>query len=111
MNRSVRFTAETDSLNCSILGPDVAAGSPEFDLYVDQLVTEMTVKAGQKCTTIRRAIVPVAMVDTVSEAVAARLTSITVGNPADPDVQMGALASLQQRDEVRRSLTTLSDAG
>jgi len=111
VQRSVRFNAEADSLNCSILGPDVEPGSPEFDLYVKQLVTEMTVKAGQKCTAIRRALVPAALVDAVAEAASARLARVTVGNPANPDVRMGALASLEQREEVRRSLKALLDAG
>ncbi|HYU67079.1 MAG TPA: phenylacetic acid degradation bifunctional protein PaaZ [Jatrophihabitantaceae bacterium] len=108
---SVRFNAEADSLNCSILGPDASPGTPEFDLYVKALVTEMTVKAGQKCTAIRRALVPTALMDTVAEAAAARLAKVTVGNPANADVRMGALASLDQRDEVRRSLKALLDAG
>jgi oxepin-CoA hydrolase/3-oxo-5,6-dehydrosuberyl-CoA semialdehyde dehydrogenase len=105
--RSVRFNAEADSLNCSILGPDAAPGTPEFDLYVKQLVQEMTVKAGQKCTAIRRAFVPTGVVDDVVEAVRARLAKVTVGNPADESVRMGALAGLEQREEVRRSLKAL----
>jgi oxepin-CoA hydrolase / 3-oxo-5,6-dehydrosuberyl-CoA semialdehyde dehydrogenase len=109
--RSVRFNAEADSLNCSILGPDAVAGTPEFDLYVKQVVTEMTVKAGQKCTAIRRAIVPAGQVDAVVEAVSARLAKVIVGNPADESVRMGALAGLEQREEVRRSLKHLADAG
>lgn len=109
--RSVRFNAEADSLNCSILGPDVTPGSPEFDLYVKQLVTEMTVKAGQKCTAIRRALVPESLVDAVAEAASARLATVVVGNPADESVRMGALASLDQREEVRRSLKALLSAG
>jgi oxepin-CoA hydrolase / 3-oxo-5,6-dehydrosuberyl-CoA semialdehyde dehydrogenase len=109
--RSVRFNAEADSLNCSILGPDVTAGSPEFDLYVKQLVTEMTVKAGQKCTAIRRALVPESLIDAVAEAASARLARVVVGNPADESVRMGALASLDQREEVRRSLKALLSAG
>ena len=109
--RSVRFNAEADSLNCSILGPDAAPGSPEFDLYVTQLVTEMTVKAGQKCTAIRRALVPEPLLDAVAEAASARLAKVVVGNPADERVRMGALASLDQRDEVRRSLKALLSAG
>jgi oxepin-CoA hydrolase/3-oxo-5,6-dehydrosuberyl-CoA semialdehyde dehydrogenase len=109
--RSVRFNAEADSLNCSILGPDAVAGSPEFDLFVKQLVTEMTVKAGQKCTAIRRAFVPADQVEAVVEATAARLAKVVVGNPADESVRMGALASLEQREEVRRSLKALRDAG
>jgi oxepin-CoA hydrolase/3-oxo-5,6-dehydrosuberyl-CoA semialdehyde dehydrogenase len=109
--RSVRFNAEADSLNCSILGPDAIPGTPEFDLYVKQLVTEMTVKAGQKCTAIRRALVPAGQVDAVVEAVSERLAKVVVGNPADESVRMGALAGLEQREEVRRSLKNLADAG
>ncbi|SFO49174.1 oxepin-CoA hydrolase / 3-oxo-5,6-dehydrosuberyl-CoA semialdehyde dehydrogenase [Actinomadura madurae] len=108
---AVRFNAEADSLNCSVLGPDAAPGTKEFDLYVRQLVTEMTVKAGQKCTAIRRALVPSELIGDVTEAVRERLGKVTVGNPADPDVRMGALATLDQRDEVRRSLKSLMDAG
>ena len=110
VGRSVRFNAEADSLNCSILGPDASPGSPEFDLYITQLVTEMTVKAGQKCTAIRRAFVPTALVDAVSGAVAERLAAVVVGSPAEPGVQMGALASLEQREEVRRSVKGLLGA-
>src|SRR5664279_1234825 len=111
VGRAVRFNAEADSLNCSILGPDGAPGTPEFELYVTQLVTEMTVKAGQKCTAIRRAFVPVDVLDDVIDAVSARLAKIVVGNPAAAGVRMGALASLEQREEVRRSLKALTSAG
>lgn len=111
VGRSVRFNAEADSLNCSILGPDATPGTAEFDLFVKQLVTEMTVKAGQKCTAIRRALVPADQLDAVAEATAERLGRITVGNPANPDARMGALASLEQREEVRRSLKALREAG
>ncbi|MEV4259499.1 phenylacetic acid degradation bifunctional protein PaaZ, partial [Spirillospora sp. NPDC049652] len=111
VRHSVRFNAEADSLNCSVLGPDAAPGTPEFDLYVKQLVAEMTVKAGQKCTAIRRALVPADRLEDVAEAVRARLAKVTVGNPANPDVRMGALATLEQREEVRRSLKGLLDAG
>lgn len=109
VGRGVRFSAEADSLNLSVLGPDAAHGTPEFDLYVKQLVAEMTVKAGQKCTAIRRAFVPAQHVDAVVEAVSAKLAGITVGNPAS--ARMGALASLEQREEVRRSVKALRDAG
>ncbi len=108
---SVRFNAEADSLNCSVLGPDATAGTPEFDLYVGQLVTEMTVKAGQKCTAIRRALVPAALAAEVTEAVRDRLAAVTVGSPAGEGVTMGALASLEQREEVRRSVKALLSAG
>ncbi|HXA57636.1 MAG TPA: phenylacetic acid degradation bifunctional protein PaaZ [Streptosporangiaceae bacterium] len=109
--RSVRFNAEADSLNCSILGPDASPGTPEFDLFVKQLVTEMTVKAGQKCTAIRRAFVPSPLIDAVADATRERLAGVTVGNPANPEVRMGALAGLAQRDEVRGALKSLIDAG
>jgi oxepin-CoA hydrolase/3-oxo-5,6-dehydrosuberyl-CoA semialdehyde dehydrogenase len=108
---AVRFNAEADSLNLSILGPDAGTGSAEFDLYVSQLVAEMTVKAGQKCTAIRRAFVPADRLGEVADAAAERLAHVTVGNPVNPDVRMGALASLQQREEVRRSLKALLAAG
>jgi oxepin-CoA hydrolase / 3-oxo-5,6-dehydrosuberyl-CoA semialdehyde dehydrogenase len=108
--RSVRFNAEADSLNMSVLGPDAAPGTPAFDRYVQQLVTEMTVKAGQKCTAIRRAFVPAGLLDTVAEAVRERLAKVIVGSPQDPATTMGALASLDQREEVRRSLKALEDA-
>jgi oxepin-CoA hydrolase/3-oxo-5,6-dehydrosuberyl-CoA semialdehyde dehydrogenase len=111
LRNSVRFNAEADSLNCSILGPDAKPGTPEFDLFVKQLTTEMTVKAGQKCTAIRRAFVPAELLDDVSEAASARLAKVTVGNPSSAGVRMGALASLEQREEVRRSLKSLLDAG
>ena len=111
IRRSVRFNAEADSLNCSILGPDAGPGTAEFDLYVQQLVTEMTAKAGQKCTAIRRVLVPAHTVDAVTEAVADRLAAVVVGSPADKTVQMGALASLEQREEVRRSVKGLLAAG
>ncbi len=111
VGRSVRFNAEADSLNCSVLGPDAVPGTPEFDLYVKQLVTEMTVKAGQKCTAIRRALVPAELADQVTDAVRERLARVVVGNPAEESVRMGALASLEQREEVRRSLKALLSAG
>jgi oxepin-CoA hydrolase / 3-oxo-5,6-dehydrosuberyl-CoA semialdehyde dehydrogenase len=107
VGHAVRFNAEADSLNCSVLGPDAAPGTAEFDLYVKQLVTEMTVKAGQKCTAIRRALVPAPMVEAVIEAVTEALARVVVGSPAEPNVTMGALASLEQRQEVRRSVKAL----
>ena len=107
VGRSVRFNAEADSLNCSILGPDAGPGTAEFDLYVSQLVTEMTVKAGQKCTAIRRALLPAGAADAVTEAVTERLAKVVIGSPAEKGVRMGALASLEQREEVRRSVKAL----
>ncbi|MFG1925440.1 phenylacetic acid degradation bifunctional protein PaaZ [Cryptosporangium sp. NPDC048952] len=98
---------EADSLNCSILGPDVQPDDPEFDLFIKGVVTEMTVKAGQKCTAIRRVLVPQNREDAVIEALRQRLAKVTVGDPRDPDVRMGALASLGQRDEVRKAVEAL----
>ena len=103
----VRLNVEADSLNCSILGPDVRPEDPEFDLYVKQVVTEMTVKAGQKCTAIRRILVPSSMAEAVTEALTERLAKVTVGAADDPDVRMGALVSLDQRDEVRKAIKAL----
>src|SRR4029079_12568377 len=73
VRESVRFVAEQDSLNASLLGPDAAPGTPEFDLFVKEVATEMTVKAGQKCTAIRRAMAPVQYLDAVQQALAERL--------------------------------------
>ncbi|WP_431912373.1 phenylacetic acid degradation bifunctional protein PaaZ [Nonomuraea jabiensis] len=107
LDGGVLLGVEADSLNCSILGPDVRPEDPEFDLFVKGVVTEMTVKAGQKCTAIRRVLVPSAMAGQVVEALAARLAKVTVGDPRNPDVRMGALASLGQRDEVRKAVEAL----
>ncbi|WP_341956805.1 phenylacetic acid degradation bifunctional protein PaaZ [Microbacterium sp. LWH13-1.2] len=108
----VRFTAETDSINASVLGTDAVEGTPEFDAYVRQLVTEMTTKAGQKCTAIRRAIVPTGSADAVIAAVRARIADKTVlGDPRAEGVTMGPLASTAQRDEVLRQVGRLQEAG
>ncbi|PPK94594.1 oxepin-CoA hydrolase/3-oxo-5,6-dehydrosuberyl-CoA semialdehyde dehydrogenase [Kineococcus xinjiangensis] len=107
----VRFTSEADSLNFSLLGPDAVPGTAEFDLFVRQLVTEMTAKAGQKCTAIRRALVPVELLGAVSEAVEARIAEkVRVGHPGADGVTMGALVSLQQREEVRARVGDLQRA-
>lgn len=97
---SVRFVAEQDSLNASILGPDADPDSPEFDLFVKEVQREMTVKAGQKCTAIRRILVPQDRVDAVISALSARLAKTTIGNPREDGVRMGALVSTAQRDDV-----------
>ena len=102
--RAARFNAETDSLNCSILGPDAVTGTPEFDLYIKEVSREITTKAGQRCTCIRRALVPESMVDDVIAGVRARLDKVVVGNPRNETVTMGALVSLHQRDEVRAAV-------
>ncbi|MBB5634033.1 oxepin-CoA hydrolase/3-oxo-5,6-dehydrosuberyl-CoA semialdehyde dehydrogenase [Cryobacterium mesophilum] len=108
----VRFTGETDSLNAAILGPDAVVGTPEFDAYIKSLVTEMTVKAGQKCTSIRRAIVPATIVDEVIRAAGARIRErIVVGDPRAEGVTMGALVSREQKDEVKARVRELVAAG
>ncbi|MDP5227334.1 MULTISPECIES: phenylacetic acid degradation bifunctional protein PaaZ [Arthrobacter] len=107
LERGVRLGVEADSLNCSILGLDVTPEDPEFELFIKGVVAEMTVKAGQKCTAIRRAIVPQALTSAVIEALSARLAKTVVGDPADESVRMGALASLGQREEVRKAITEL----
>ncbi len=100
---SVPFTAEADSLNCAILGPDVTPDDPEFDLFVKEVAREMTGKAGQKCTAIRRIIVPENQVDAVAERLRERLSKVVVGDPRVDGVRMGALASMdQQRDVIER---------
>lgn len=101
LRESVRFVAEQDSLNASILGPDAVPGSDEFDLFVKEVVREMTTKAGQKCTAIRRAMVPKVHIDAVQDAVAARLAKVVIGDPQAEGVTMGALASMRQLNDVR----------
>jgi oxepin-CoA hydrolase/3-oxo-5,6-dehydrosuberyl-CoA semialdehyde dehydrogenase len=105
---SVRFTAETDSLNASILGPDAVPGTAEFDLFITEVTREMTSKAGQKCTAIRRIIAPAAFTAELIDALSTALGSIRIGNPASKGVDMGALASHGQRDEVRSRVADLS---
>ncbi|MEV5890235.1 phenylacetic acid degradation bifunctional protein PaaZ [Nonomuraea fuscirosea] len=107
LDGGVVLGVEADSLNCSVLGPDVRPDDPEFDLFVKGVVTEMTVKAGQKCTAIRRVLVPSALAGEVVEALAARLAKVSVGDPRNPDVRMGALAGLGQREEVRKAVEAL----
>ena len=108
ISESVAFTAETDSLNSSILGPDGIPGTPEFDLFIKEVTREMTSKAGQKCTAIRRIIAPSTITGELVEALAAALSKVRIGNPANKDVDMGALASQGQRDEVRDRVNELS---
>ena len=106
---SVRFTAETDSLNASILGPDAVPGTPEFDLFIREVTREMTSKAGQKCTAIRRIIAPASVSADLVRALSRALAEIRIGNPAAENTQMGPLASLGQRDEVRARVAELND--
>jgi len=106
---SVRFTAETDSLNASILGPDALPGTAEFDLLVREVTREMTSKAGQKCTAIRRIIAPASVSGDLVKALSSALGEVRVGNPASKETGMGALASLGQRDEVRARVAELAE--
>ncbi len=108
VSESVAFTAETDSLNSSILGPDAVPGTAEFDLFIKEVTREMTSKAGQKCTAIRRIIVPDAISTDVVDALSVALANIRIGNPASKEVDMGALASQGQRDEVRGRVSELA---
>ena len=108
----VRFTSETDSLNAAILGPDATKGTAEFDAYVASAVTEMTSKAGQKCTSIRRLIVPAGRRDEIVAAVAERVERrVRIGDPRADGVTMGPLASLDQRREVLGSVARLQGGG
>ena len=111
IRESVRFVAEQDSLNASILGPDAGPGTPEFDLFVREVATEMTVKAGQKCTAIRRAMAPTEHLDALEEALRERLAKTKVGDPRAEDTRMGALVSNSQRDDVRARIAELEAAG
>lgn len=105
--RSVRANIEADSLNSAILGIDAAPGTAAFDLYVNELVREMTTKSGQRCTAIRRAMVPAPYFDAVAEAVSARLAQVSVGNPRNPEVRMGSLVSREQFDHVQAGIAQL----
>lgn len=108
LSESVPFNMEADSLNCCILGTDVQPGMPEFDIFIKEVVREMTTKAGQKCTAIRRVIVPADRVEDVQIALGARLQKTTIGDPSVKDVRMGPLAGISQRNEVREKVQQLS---
>lgn len=108
IRESVPFTAEADSLNCAILAPDVTPDDPEFDLFVKEVAREMTGKAGQKCTAIRRIIVPETHVDALGERLRDRLSKIVVGNPKMEGVRMGALASMDQHRDVSERVEMLA---
>ena len=107
---SVRFNMEADSLNFSMLGPDAAPGTEEYDLFVKEVVREMTIKAGQKCTAIRRTLVPAIMVEDVIRSVSKRLETTTLGDPAVEGVRWGPLVSKDQVGEVRRNLERIEVA-
>jgi 3,4-dehydroadipyl-CoA semialdehyde dehydrogenase len=105
---SVRVNIEADSINSAVLMPGDRAGSEAFELFVKEVVREMTVKSGQKCTAIRRAFVPEALYDAASEAISARLAKTTVGNPRNESVRMGALVSRTQLTAVREGTRKLA---
>ena len=105
---SVRFIAERDSLNATVLGPDCAPDTPEFDLFIKEVAREMTVKAGQKCTAIRRAFVPAALIDAAEAALKTRLGKVVVGDPRQEGVTMGALVSQAQRADVRAKVAEIA---
>src|SRR5678816_919787 len=106
--KSIPFTAEADSLNAAILGPDVGPDDEEFDLFAKEVVREMTVKAGQKCTAIRRAIVPRRHLDAMAARLRDRLAKVSVGDPAVEGVKMGPLASKAQQADVGERLALLA---
>ncbi|NUT63333.1 phenylacetic acid degradation bifunctional protein PaaZ [Herbaspirillum sp. C9C3] len=107
---SIPFNAEADSLNCAILGPDVNVDDEEFDLFVKEVAREMTTKAGQKCTAIRRAIVPRQHLGAISEKLAARLSKTVIGDPALESVRMGPLASHAQQRDVEERVALLKQS-
>ena len=107
VRQSIPFNAEADSLNCAILAPDVTPDDEEFDLFVKEVAREMTTKAGQKCTAIRRAIVPRQHLDAVAEKLRARLAKTVIGDPSREDVRMGALASRDQQADVAERVAML----
>ena len=107
VRHSVPFNAEADSLNCAILAPDATPDTPEFELFINEVLREMTVKAGQKCTAIRRAIVPRRHLDAVTDKLRARLAQVTVGDPAVDGVRMGPLASHAQQADVAERVALL----
>ena len=104
---SVPFNMEADSLNCAILGQSVEPGDEEFELFVREVVNEMTVKAGQKCTAIRRVLVPQDRVEAVIEALQARLSKVVLGDPSREEVRMGPLVGAAQRDDVTQVVQQL----
>ena len=109
INNSVPFNLEADSLNAAILGPDAGPGTPEFDLFVKEIRKEMTIKAGQKCTAVRRILVPEPHIDAFQESLIAQLSKTVIGNPSSEGVRMGALVGCSQREDVISQVEKLSD--
>jgi 3,4-dehydroadipyl-CoA semialdehyde dehydrogenase len=109
VRRSVRVNIEADSINSAILGPDCTPGADLFDLLVKEVVREMTLKAGQKCTTIRRVLVPREQLKAFGDAVAARLSSMKVGNPRNPDAKVGPVVNKTQQASCMEGLAKLKE--
>ena len=109
VQNSIPFNMEADSLNCAVLGETVAVDDPEFDLFIKEVAKEMTVKAGQKCTAIRRIIVPATKVSAVSDALKARLDKVVMGDPAVEGVRMGPLVGRAQCADIKDTVAKLSD--
>ena len=107
LSENVPFNLEADSLNSLVLGPDAKPGTPEFDLFIKELRKEMTIKCGQRCTAVRRAMVPADCVEAVRDALKGQLDRTPMGNPTHEKVRMGALAGLDQRMEVQRAVAEL----
>jgi oxepin-CoA hydrolase/3-oxo-5,6-dehydrosuberyl-CoA semialdehyde dehydrogenase len=107
LTESVPFNMEADSLNCIVLGTDIQPGSAEWDIFIKEVRKEMTVKAGQKCTAIRRIFVPENKMEDVWKAIATSLSQTTIGNPLNEKVRMGSLAGESQRSEVRSQIQKL----
>ena len=107
LEEAVPFNMEADSLNCIVLGKDVHPGSPEWDIFIKEVRKEITVKAGQKCTAVRRIFVPENLIEDVSAALGKALSQTTVGNPLNEKVRMGALAGKDQREEVKQNIGKL----
>ena len=105
---SVPFTMEADSLNAAILGPDAVVGTPEFDLFIKEVRNEMTTKCGQKCTAIRRIIVPQDLIDDVQNALSKQLDKVTIGDPRLKEVRMGSLVSISQRESVKEQVAKIA---
>ncbi|MBD0368439.1 MAG: phenylacetic acid degradation bifunctional protein PaaZ, partial [Flavisolibacter sp.] len=107
LEESVPFNMEADSLNCIVLGQDVTPDMPEWDIFIKEIRKEVTVKAGQKCTAIRRIFVPEHLLEDAQIALGKSLAQTTIGNPMNDKVRMGSLASRGQRDEVRENVQKL----
>ena len=107
LSESVPFNMEADSLNCIVLGDDVNADMPEWDVFIKEVRKEITVKAGQKCTAIRRIIVPENKIEDVRKSLITALSQTLIGNPLNEKVRMGALAGQGQRNEVKAQVQKL----